>query len=101
VKRLLDNVLKTLTATSVMSLSSTVLLGVVGATVMYVGTKQILAGTLTLGGFFTYTLFLGFLVAPLFQIVAIGTQLTRRSPASSGRAKSSGNAPRTRTRGGP
>ncbi|HSB35905.1 MAG TPA: ABC transporter ATP-binding protein [Thermoanaerobaculia bacterium] len=76
VKRLLDNVLKTLTATSVMSLSSTVLLGVVGATVMYVGTKQILAGTLTLGGFFTYTLFLGFLVAPLFQIVAIGTQLT-------------------------
>ena len=76
VKRLLDNVLKTLTATSVMSLSSTVLLGVVGATVMYVGTKQILAGTLTLGGFFTYSLFLGFLVAPLFQIVAIGTQLT-------------------------
>jgi ABC-type multidrug transport system fused ATPase/permease subunit len=76
VQRLLDNVLKTLSATSVMSLSSTVLLGVVGATVMYVGTRQILAGTLTLGGFFTYTLFLGFLVAPIFQIVAIGTQLT-------------------------
>jgi ABC-type multidrug transport system fused ATPase/permease subunit len=76
VQRLLDNVLKTLTATSVMSLSSTVLLGVVGAIVMFVGTRQILAGTLTLGGFFTYTLFLGFLVAPLFQIVAIGTQLT-------------------------
>jgi subfamily B ATP-binding cassette protein MsbA len=76
VKRLLDNILKTLTATSVMGLSSTVLLGVVGAVVMFVGTRQILAGTLTLGGFFTYTLFLGFLVAPLFQIVAIGTQLT-------------------------
>jgi subfamily B ATP-binding cassette protein MsbA len=76
VQRLLDNVLKTLTATSVMSLSSTILLGVVGAAVMFLGTKQILAGTLTLGGFFTYSLFLGFLVAPLFQIVAIGTQLT-------------------------
>jgi len=76
VQRLLENVLKTLTATSVMSLSSTLLLGVVGATVMFVGTRQIIAGTLTLGGFFTYTLFLGFLVAPLFQIVAIGTQLT-------------------------
>jgi ABC-type multidrug transport system fused ATPase/permease subunit len=76
VRRLLENILKTLTATSVMSLSSTVLLGVVGAIVMFVGTRQILAGTLTLGGFFTYTLFLGFLVAPLFQIVAIGTQLT-------------------------
>jgi len=76
VQRLLDNVLTTLTSTSVMSLSSTVLLGIVGAVVMFVGTKQILAGTLTLGGFFTYTVFLGFLVAPIFQIVAIGTQLT-------------------------
>ncbi len=76
VQRLLDNVLKTLTSTSIMSLSSTVLLGVVGAVVMFVGARQILAGTLTLGGFFTYTVFLGFLVAPIFQIVAIGTQLT-------------------------
>src|ERR1019366_3268489 len=76
VKRLLDNVLRTLTSTSIMSLSSTVMLGVVGAVVMYVGTRQIVAGTLTLGGFFTYTIFMGFLVAPIFQIVAIGTQLT-------------------------
>jgi ABC-type multidrug transport system fused ATPase/permease subunit len=76
VQRLLDNVMRTLTATSLMSLSSSVLLGVVGATIMYVGTRQILAGTLTVGGFFTYTLFLGFLVAPIAQMVAIGTQLT-------------------------
>ena len=76
VGRLLANVMKTLTATSVMGLASTVLLGVVGAAVMYVGARQILAGSLTLGGFFTYTLLLGFLVAPLFQIVSIGTQLT-------------------------
>ena len=33
-------------------------------------------GTLTAGGFFSYTLLLGFLVAPIMQIVAIGTQLT-------------------------
>ena len=76
VQRLLDNVLKTLTSTSVMSLSSTLLLGIVGAVVMFVGARQILAGSLTLGGFFTYTVFMGFLVAPIFQIVAIGTQLT-------------------------
>jgi subfamily B ATP-binding cassette protein MsbA len=76
VARLLANVLKTLTSTSVMGLSSTLLLGLVGAAVMYVGARQILAGTLTLGGFFTYTMLLGFLVAPLFQIVSIGTQLT-------------------------
>jgi ABC-type multidrug transport system fused ATPase/permease subunit len=75
-RQLLDNVLKTLTATSVMGLSSAVLLGVVGAVVMYVGTRQIIAGSMTLGGFFTYTAFLGFLVAPIFQIVSIGTQIT-------------------------
>ncbi|HET7453503.1 MAG TPA: ABC transporter ATP-binding protein [Thermoanaerobaculia bacterium] len=76
VGRLLGNVLKTLTATSVMSLSSTALMGIVGAVVMFLGARQIMAGTLTLGGFFTYTMFLGYLVAPIFQIVNIGTQIT-------------------------
>ncbi|HEY7096766.1 MAG TPA: ABC transporter ATP-binding protein [Terriglobales bacterium] len=74
--RLLNNVIRTLTATSVMSLSASLLLGVVGAAIMYVGARQIEGGTLTLGGFFTYTLFMGFLVAPIMQIVQIGTQLT-------------------------
>lgn len=76
VTRLLDNVLRSLTATSVMGLSASVLLGVVGAVIMFVGTKQILAGTLTIGGFFTYTLFMGFLIAPIMQIVQVGTQIT-------------------------
>jgi ABC-type multidrug transport system fused ATPase/permease subunit len=76
VRRLLDNVMRTLTATSVMSLAASLLLGVVGAVVMYVGSRQIMVGTLTVGGFFSYTLFLGFLVAPMTQIVGIGTQLT-------------------------
>jgi ABC-type multidrug transport system fused ATPase/permease subunit len=76
VLRLLDNVVRSLTATSVMSLSASLLLGVVGALIMYFGARQIIAGTLTIGGFFTYTLFLGFLIAPIMQIVQIGTQLT-------------------------
>ena len=76
VQRLLDNVMRTLTATSVMSLSASLLMGMVGAVIMFVGAHQITNGTLTIGGFFTYTLFLGFLVAPIIQIVAIGTQLT-------------------------
>jgi ABC-type multidrug transport system fused ATPase/permease subunit len=76
VERLLQNVFKTLTATSVMSLSSSSLMGVIGAIVMFMGTRQILAGKLTLGGFFTYTMFLGYLAAPLFQVVGIGTQIT-------------------------
>src|ERR1700733_5753131 len=76
VMRLLDNVTRSLTATSIMGLSASVLLGVVGAVIMFVGAKQILAGTLTIGGFFTYTLFMGFLIAPIMQIVQIGTQIT-------------------------
>jgi subfamily B ATP-binding cassette protein MsbA len=76
VHRLLENVLRTLTATSVMSLSGSLLMGVVGAVIMYTGAKQIAAGSLTIGGFFTYTLFLGFLIAPIMSVVQIGTQLT-------------------------
>ena len=76
VERLLQNVFKTLTATSVMSLSSSTLMGLIGTIVMLIGTREILAGKLTLGGFFTYTMFLGYLAAPLFQVVGIGTQIT-------------------------
>jgi subfamily B ATP-binding cassette protein MsbA len=76
VRRLLDNVLKTLTATSLMSLSATTLLGMVSALIMFLGARQIVAGHMTLGTFVTYTIFLGLLVAPVFQIVMIGTQIT-------------------------
>ena len=76
VQRLLTNVLKSLTATSVMSLSATVLMGVVGAIIMYVGARQILANSMTLGQFMTFTALLAFMIAPMFQIVGIGTQLT-------------------------
>jgi subfamily B ATP-binding cassette protein MsbA len=76
VQRLLQNVFKTLTATSVMSLSSAMLMGIVGAIVMFMGAKLMTAGKLTVGGFFEYTMLLGFLAAPLFQVVGIGTQIT-------------------------
>ena len=76
VQRLLDNVLLTLTATSVMSLSSTVLQGLVVALITFLGARQILAGTMTLGTFLTFGVFLGLLIAPVYQIVSIGTQLT-------------------------
>ncbi len=76
VNRLLNNVLKSLTATSLMGLSANVLLGIVGATVMFLGTRQIYAKQITLGDFVTFTAFMAFLIAPVAQIVAIGTQLT-------------------------
>jgi len=76
VRKILDNVFRTLSTTSLLSLASTVLLGLGGAAVMYVGALEILAGRMTIGSFFTYTVFLGFLVGPFFQVATIGTQLT-------------------------
>jgi ABC-type multidrug transport system fused ATPase/permease subunit len=76
IERLLQNVFRTLTATSLMGLSSAMLMGIVGAIVMFMGSRQILAGKLTLGGYLTYIMFLGYLAAPLFQVVGIGTQLS-------------------------
>jgi ABC-type multidrug transport system fused ATPase/permease subunit len=76
VQRLLDNVLKTLTATSLMSLSGAGLMGVVSSLIMEFGGHRIIAGGMTLGQFFMFNIFLGLLVAPVFQIVAIGTQIT-------------------------
>ena len=51
VQRLLDNVLRSLTAMSLMSLSANSLMGVVGGTVMYVGARQIMAGSMTVWPF--------------------------------------------------
>ncbi len=76
VQRLLDNVLKTLTATSLMSLSGAGLMGLVSALIMEFGGHKILAGDMSLGQFFAFNIFLGLLIAPVFQIVAIGTQIT-------------------------
>jgi subfamily B ATP-binding cassette protein MsbA len=76
VQRLLDNVLKTLTATSLMSLSGAMLLGIVSGLMLELGGHKILSGSMTLGQWFAYNAFLAFLIAPVFQIVAIGTQIT-------------------------
>jgi ABC-type multidrug transport system fused ATPase/permease subunit len=76
VERLLNNVISSLTAQSLMTLSSTVILGVVGSVVMYMGAHANAAGKLTTGGYFSYVMFLAFMTAPIVQLVAIGTQLT-------------------------
>jgi len=76
VERLLRNVISSLTAQSLMSLASTAVLGLVGALIMYLGAHQVVAGHLTTGGYVTYVMFLAFMIAPIVQLVAIGTQLT-------------------------
>jgi subfamily B ATP-binding cassette protein MsbA len=76
VDRLLQNVISSLTAQSLMTLSSTVILGMVGAVVMYMGARLNGLGKLTAGSYFSYVMFLAFMTAPIVQLVAIGTQLT-------------------------
>src|SRR2546427_13271089 len=61
VERLLENILKTLTATSLMGLASSTLLGIVSALIMFLGARQIVGGSMTLGSFLEYTIFLGLL----------------------------------------
>jgi subfamily B ATP-binding cassette protein MsbA len=74
--RLFENIRRTLLATSTIGLTSTLLMGIVSATVMIVGGRLLIRGAMTIGDFFQFTLLLGFMVAPVFQIASIGTQLT-------------------------
>jgi subfamily B ATP-binding cassette protein MsbA len=76
VERLLSNVMKSLTMTSSLSAASTTVLGLVSALVMWLGGHRVLANTWTVGDYFSYNMFLAFMIAPVFQIVNIGTQLT-------------------------
>jgi subfamily B ATP-binding cassette protein MsbA len=76
VKRLLDNVISSLSAQSLMTLSSTMVLGMVGGLIMYVGANESAAHRLNTGDYVKFTMLLAFMIAPIAQLVAIGTQLT-------------------------
>jgi subfamily B ATP-binding cassette protein MsbA len=76
VLRLLDNVMKSLTATSLLSMAATTVLGIVGGLVMLLSGHLSLTGQMGVGDYIQYTMFLAFMIAPVFQVVNIGTQLT-------------------------
>ncbi len=76
VERLLQNVMKSLTLTSVMSSASTTMMGIVSGVVMWLGGHAVIHGQWTTGDYFQYNMFLVFMVAPMIQITSIGTQLT-------------------------
>ncbi len=76
VHRLFANVAKTMTGFSAVAAFSTLLLGVVGVSIMWVGAHEIEAGRMTVGSFVSFTLYLGLLVGPVIQIVSIGSQVT-------------------------
>lgn len=76
VARIFNNVRKSLTATSLVTSGSTLLLGLASVGVMGLGSTMILEGEMTVGDFVSFTLFLGFLIAPIVQMGNIGSQIT-------------------------
>ena len=76
VERLFLNVKKSLTATAFMTSASTFLLGIASAGIMGIGGYFIMQGSMTYGEFVSFTLFLGFMIAPIVQMSNIGSQLT-------------------------
>jgi subfamily B ATP-binding cassette protein MsbA len=76
VDRLFQNVKKSLTATAIMTSSSVFLLGLASVVIMGIGGAMIIEGTLTTGDFLTFTLLLGYMIAPIVQMSNIGSQLT-------------------------
>ena len=75
-RRLLENITRSITAQAVMSLCSTMVLGFVGALIMYLGAREILMHRLDVGSYVEYILLLAFMVAPVALLVSVGTQLT-------------------------
>jgi subfamily B ATP-binding cassette protein MsbA len=76
VEDLYQNVKKSLTATAFITSSSTFLLGLASAGIMGMGGYFIMNKTMTYGEFVSFTLFLGFMIAPIVQMSNIGSQLT-------------------------
>lgn len=76
VDNLFQNIKKSLTATALMTSSATFLLGMATTGIMGIGGYQIIQGNMTFGDFLAFTLYLGFMIAPIVQMSNIGSQLT-------------------------
>jgi len=76
VLRIFDNVKKTLTTSSGVNSLGTFFIGCASILIMGYGGRQIVLGEMTLGDLLSFTLFLGFLIAPIRQMSNIGTQMT-------------------------
>jgi ABC-type multidrug transport system fused ATPase/permease subunit len=74
--RLFRNIAKSMTGVSATTAGSTVIIGVVGVVMIWLGGNDILAGRMTLGDFVMYVVFIGLVAAPLVGIASIGTQIT-------------------------
>ena len=76
VEQLFLNVKQSLTSTAILTSSATLLLGLASAGIMGIGGYMIINGELSFGEFLSFTLYLGFMIAPIVQMSNIGSQLT-------------------------
>jgi subfamily B ATP-binding cassette protein MsbA len=76
VHELLRSVVKTMRTISGVGALTNLLVGIVGIVVLIVGGREVIAGRMSLGGLISFLMFLGLIVIPIVQIVAIGTQLS-------------------------
>ena len=76
VLRIFNNVKTTLTTSSAVASLGAFFIGSASVLIMGYGGRLIVAGQITLGDLFSFTLFLGFLIAPIVQMANIGTQMT-------------------------
>jgi ATP-binding cassette, subfamily B, putative efflux pump len=74
--RLFRNIAKSMTGVSATTAGSTVIVGIIGILMIWLGGRAILAGEMTLGDLIMYIFFIGLVAAPLVSIASIGTQIT-------------------------
>jgi subfamily B ATP-binding cassette protein MsbA len=74
--RLFRNIAKSMTGVSATTAGSTVVVGIVGVLMIWLGGRAIIAGEMTLGDLVMYIFFIGLVAAPLVSIASIGTQIT-------------------------
>jgi subfamily B ATP-binding cassette protein MsbA len=76
VMRIFENVKTTLTTSSLVTSLGTFFMGIASVAILGYGGRLIMVDQLTAGELFSFTLFLGFLIAPVLQLANIGTQMT-------------------------
>jgi ABC-type multidrug transport system fused ATPase/permease subunit len=74
--RLFRNVAQSMTGVSATTAGSTVIVGIIGILMIWLGGRAIIAGEMTLGDLMMYIFFIGLVAAPLVSIASIGTQIT-------------------------
>ena len=74
--RLFRNIAQSMTGVSATTAGSTVIIGVIGVLMIWLGGQAIITRQMTLGDLVMYIFFIGLVAAPLVSIASIGTQIT-------------------------